>query len=133
MKMDMNKMLKQVQEMQEQMARAQEDLAKEMVEASAGGGMVKVKATGSGEIVEVTIAPEAIIPRTRRCSRTWCWLRSTRPYATHRTSCSRSSAARSATWAVSASPASDVRFPGDSLRRPSPSAARLGAYCMLAI
>ena len=62
MKMDMNKMLKQVQEMQEQMARAQEDLAKEMVEASAGGGMVKVKATGSGEIVEVTIAPEAIDP-----------------------------------------------------------------------
>jgi nucleoid-associated protein EbfC len=62
MKMDMNKMLKQVQEMQEQMARAQEDLAKEMVEASAGGGMVKVKATGSGGIVEVTIAPEAIDP-----------------------------------------------------------------------
>lgn len=60
--MDMNKMLQQVQEMQEQMARAQEELAKEMVEASAGGGMVRVKATGAGEVVEVKIAPEAIDP-----------------------------------------------------------------------
>ncbi len=62
MKMDMNKMLKQVQEMQEQMAKAQEELADETVEASAGGGMVRVKATGGGEIVEITIAPEAIDP-----------------------------------------------------------------------
>jgi DNA-binding YbaB/EbfC family protein len=60
MKMDMNKMLKQVQEMQEQMAKAQEELAGETVEASAGGGMVRVKATGGGEIVEIKIAPEAI-------------------------------------------------------------------------
>jgi hypothetical protein len=62
MKMDMNKMLKQVQEMQAQMAQAQEELANEVVEASAGGGMVKVKATGAGEIVEVTIDPAAIDP-----------------------------------------------------------------------
>ena len=62
MKMDVNKMLKQVQEMQAQMARAQEELANETVEASAGGGMVHVKATGAGEIVEVKIAPEAIDP-----------------------------------------------------------------------
>ena len=62
MKMDMNKMLKQVQEMQAQMARAQEELATETVEASAGGGMVRVKATGAGELVEVKIAPEAIDP-----------------------------------------------------------------------
>jgi len=61
-KMDMNKMLKQVQEMQAQMARAQEELATETVEASAGGGMVRVKATGAGELVEVKIAPEAIDP-----------------------------------------------------------------------
>jgi nucleoid-associated protein EbfC len=60
--MDMNKMLKQVQEMQEQMARAQEELAGESVEASAGGGMVRVKATGAGEITEVKIASEAIDP-----------------------------------------------------------------------
>jgi nucleoid-associated protein EbfC len=62
MKMDMNKMLKQVQEMQTQMARAQEELANETVEASAGGGMVRVKATGAGELVEVKIAAEAIDP-----------------------------------------------------------------------
>jgi nucleoid-associated protein EbfC len=62
MKMDMNKMLKQVQEMQTQMARAQEELAGETVEASAGGGTVKVKATGAGELVEVKISPDAIDP-----------------------------------------------------------------------
>ena len=62
MKMDMNKMLQQVQQMQADMARAQEELANETVEASAGGGMVRVKATGAGEIVEVKIAPEAIDP-----------------------------------------------------------------------
>jgi nucleoid-associated protein EbfC len=61
-KMDMNKMLQQVQQMQEEMARAQEELAKETVEASAGGGMVVVKATGAGEIVEIKISPEAIDP-----------------------------------------------------------------------
>lgn len=60
--MDMNKMLKQVQEMQAQMARAQEELANEVVEASAGGGMVKVKATGAGEVVEIKIDPDAIDP-----------------------------------------------------------------------
>ncbi len=60
--MDINKMMKQVQEMQAQMARAQEELANEIVEASAGGGMVRVKATGAGEIVELKIAPEAIDP-----------------------------------------------------------------------
>jgi nucleoid-associated protein EbfC len=61
-KMDMNKMLQQVQQMQEEMARAQDELAKEIVEASVGGGMVKVKASGAGEIVEITIAPEVIDP-----------------------------------------------------------------------
>jgi nucleoid-associated protein EbfC len=61
-KMDMNKMLQQVQQMQEEMAKAQDELAKETVEASVGGGMVKVKASGAGEIVEITIAPEVIDP-----------------------------------------------------------------------
>jgi DNA-binding YbaB/EbfC family protein len=60
--MDMNKMLQQVQQMQEEMAKAQDELAKEVVEASVGGGMVKVKASGAGEIVEITIAPEVIDP-----------------------------------------------------------------------
>jgi DNA-binding YbaB/EbfC family protein len=60
--MDMNKMLQQVQQMQAQMAKAQEELANETVEASAGGGMVTVKATGALEITEIKIAPEAIDP-----------------------------------------------------------------------
>jgi len=58
----MNKMLQQVQQMQEEMAKAQDELAKEVVEASVGGGMVKVKASGAGEIVEITIAPDVIDP-----------------------------------------------------------------------
>jgi nucleoid-associated protein EbfC len=62
MSMDMNKMLQQVQQMQQQMAKAQEELANETVEASAGGGMVTVKATGALEITEVRISPEAIDP-----------------------------------------------------------------------
>ena len=62
MKMDMNKMMRQVQQMQEQMAKAQEELAHETVEASVGGGIVRVKATGGGEIVEIKISRDAIDP-----------------------------------------------------------------------
>ncbi len=60
--MDINKMMEQVQQMQAEMAKAQEELATETVEASAGGGMVKVVANGAGEIQGITIAPEAIDP-----------------------------------------------------------------------
>ena len=59
---DMNKLLQQAQQMQAQMAQAQEQLANEVVEASAGGGLVTVKATGSGEIREIKIDPRAIDP-----------------------------------------------------------------------
>jgi nucleoid-associated protein EbfC len=62
MGMDMNKMLQQVQQMQEQMQKAQDELKNETVEATAGGGMVKVVATGGGEIKEITIDPKAIDP-----------------------------------------------------------------------
>src|SRR5712691_4669086 len=62
MSMDMNKMLQQVQELQAQVAKAQEELAGETVQASAGGGMVTVKATGALEITEIKISPEAIDP-----------------------------------------------------------------------
>jgi len=60
--MDVNKMLQQVQQMQADMAKAQEELAQESVEASVGGGMVVVKANGAGEITGITIKPEAIDP-----------------------------------------------------------------------
>ena len=62
MKFDMNKMLREAQRMQEELARAQEDAAKEVVEASAGGVMVTVKANGAGEVVEIRIDPRAIDP-----------------------------------------------------------------------
>jgi hypothetical protein len=60
--MDFNKMMEQVQQMQTQMQQAQEELKNETVQATAGGGMVTVTATGSGEIREITIDPKAIDP-----------------------------------------------------------------------
>jgi DNA-binding YbaB/EbfC family protein len=62
MGMDMNKLLQQAQQMQEQVQKAQEDLAKETVEGSAGGGAVTVKASGDGKIIEIKISKEAIDP-----------------------------------------------------------------------
>jgi len=62
MSMDINKLMQQVQQMQEQMTQAQEELATQIVEASAGGGMVTVRANGALEIVEIKIDPKAIDP-----------------------------------------------------------------------
>ena len=62
MSMDMNKMLEQVQQMQAQMQTAQEELKNETVQATAGGGMVTVTATGGGDIKEIKIDPKAIDP-----------------------------------------------------------------------
>jgi DNA-binding YbaB/EbfC family protein len=60
--MDMSKLLQQVGEMQQQMQQAQEELAKETVDASAGGGMVTVTANGAGAIKAIRIDPKAIDP-----------------------------------------------------------------------
>ena len=57
---NMNAMLKQVQKMQADMAKAQEELKNEVVEASAGGGIVTVKVSGDLEIREIRIDPEAV-------------------------------------------------------------------------
>ena len=62
MNFDMNKMLKEAQRMQDELAKAQEEAATEVVEASAGGGMVTVKANGAGEILSIAIDPRAIDP-----------------------------------------------------------------------
>jgi DNA-binding YbaB/EbfC family protein len=62
MGMDMNKLMQQMGQMQEQMQQAQEELAHETVEATAGGGMVRVVATGAGEVKEIKIDPKAIDP-----------------------------------------------------------------------
>jgi DNA-binding YbaB/EbfC family protein len=60
--MDMGAMLKQVQQMQAEMEKAQEQLKDEIVDASAGGGTVKVKMSGDLVLKEVWIDPEAIDP-----------------------------------------------------------------------
>jgi DNA-binding YbaB/EbfC family protein len=60
--MDMNKLMQQMTEMQAQMQQAQDELAKETVDASAGGGMVTVTANGAGEILSIKIDPKAIDP-----------------------------------------------------------------------
>ena len=59
---NMQQMLKQVQKMQADMMAAQEKLKDEVVESSAGGGMVTVKISGDLEVKEVRIDPEAIDP-----------------------------------------------------------------------
>ena len=57
-----NKMMKQVQKMQADMAKMQEDLGNEVVEASAGGGMVTVQVTGAIEIKSIKIDKAAVDP-----------------------------------------------------------------------
>ena len=59
---DVNKLMQQAQQMQQQMEQMQSELAEQVVEASAGGGMVTVKATGAGEVKEIKIDPKAIDP-----------------------------------------------------------------------
>ena len=60
--LDLNSMMKQLQQVQSDMAEAQEKLKDEVVDASAGGGMVKVKMSGDLRLLEVAIDPEAIDP-----------------------------------------------------------------------
>ena len=60
--MNMNKMMKQVQEMQKKMMQTQEELKNKTVEATAGGGVVKVTANGHNQILNVTIDPSAVDP-----------------------------------------------------------------------
>lgn len=59
---DINALMKQAQQMQAEMLEAQEKLKDEVVEASAGGGMVKVKVGGDLTLREIVIDPEAIDP-----------------------------------------------------------------------
>src|SRR3712207_2062940 len=59
---NLQKMLQQAQEMMAAQQEAQEALKKERVEASAGGGMVKVVVSGDMRIQSLTISPEAVDP-----------------------------------------------------------------------
>lgn len=60
--MDMGALLKQAQQMQTDMAKAQDELKDEVVDASAGGGMVKVKVTGDLNVQSIEIDPDAVDP-----------------------------------------------------------------------
>ncbi len=60
--MNMQQMMKQARKMQEQMAVMQENLSKTTVDASAGGGMVKVTVNGDMQITSLKLDPEAIDP-----------------------------------------------------------------------
>jgi len=59
---NMQQLLKQAQKMQEEMMAAQESLKDEVIEASAGGGMVTVQVTGELHVNSITINPEAVDP-----------------------------------------------------------------------
>jgi DNA-binding YbaB/EbfC family protein len=58
----MNQMMKQVQQMQAEMVKAQEEAQQQEVEASAGGGMVTVRVNGALEVLEIKIDPDAVDP-----------------------------------------------------------------------
>ncbi len=58
--MDMRKLMQQAQQMQAQVQQVQQELASEKVEASAGGGMVTVVATGAGDITSIRIDPAGV-------------------------------------------------------------------------
>ena len=55
-------LLEQVQKVQQNLVKTQQELANERLEATAGGGMVTAVANGVGEILEIKIAPEAVDP-----------------------------------------------------------------------
>src|SRR5690242_13537869 len=58
----MNQMMRQVQQMQAEMEKAQASLKDERIEASAGGGMVTVVVSGEQELLELKIDPDAVDP-----------------------------------------------------------------------
>lgn len=59
---NMNQMMKQVKKMQEQMLKAQEELADKKVEGSSGGGVVTVEVNGHKKVLSITLKPEVVDP-----------------------------------------------------------------------
>lgn len=60
--MNVQKMMKEARKMQEEVAKAQEEVVLLEAEGTAGGGVIKVVASGDGRIKKVTIDPDAIDP-----------------------------------------------------------------------
>lgn len=59
---NMNKMMKQIQKMQGEIMKLQEELGNRTVESTAGGGVVKAVANGKQEMLSIEIKPEVIDP-----------------------------------------------------------------------
>ena len=60
--MNLSKLMKQAQKMQEQMAKTQAELEQKVVEVSAAGGKVKVTANGAGDVIAIKIDKEIVDP-----------------------------------------------------------------------
>jgi len=60
--MNLNKLMKQAQKMQEQMAKTQAELEKKTVEVSDAGGKVRVTANGAGDVIAIKIDKEVVDP-----------------------------------------------------------------------
>ena len=61
-KQNMNSMIKQAQKMQEEMERVQKETEEEQVEATSGGGAVKVVVNGKKELISIKLDPDAVDP-----------------------------------------------------------------------
>ena len=59
---DMRQIMKQAQEMQQQLAKTQAELATQRFEGTAGGGMVRAVVTGGPELIEIEISPDVVDP-----------------------------------------------------------------------
>ncbi|MEP6975560.1 MAG: YbaB/EbfC family nucleoid-associated protein, partial [Spartobacteria bacterium] len=59
---NLNKLMKQAQKMQEQMAKTQAELEEKTVEVAAGGGKVTVVANGAGDVLSIKIAKDVVDP-----------------------------------------------------------------------
>jgi hypothetical protein len=59
---NMQQLMKQAQQMQQQLLAAQEDLARASVQGTAGGGLVTATLTGAGELTDLAIDPKAVDP-----------------------------------------------------------------------
>ncbi len=61
--MNIQKMMKEAQKMQERLAKAQNDLAGQTIDVSSGGGKVSISVSGAGDITGIKIAPEVVDPQ----------------------------------------------------------------------
>lgn len=59
---NMNNMIKQAQKMQQEMMKMQDEMEASEFESTAGGGVISVKVSGSKQLLEVNIKPEAVDP-----------------------------------------------------------------------